>query len=238
MSRYTDLSGCFSGLLYSWKLFFTMEDQHRHHFLVLRAMMSWSVVISLYIALCCAWGWCCLLGCESVQCSYSSSVVDCLGLAFYLCSDWKWAGAATYSGLYSGSCQFWVGLLKLESLLLHLAKAAMEQKPHTLCRAEMLLQQCQNAAFPVMVKDGLQPLLSGARPGLAHLPSTGLLQVFTVQFKSKIRFIKQLGFREQCFYGYVSGISELQSQGKHFYSTAIHCCPKDPLLWRRKGKEF
>lgn len=94
MSRYTDLSGCFSGLLYSWKLFFTMEDQHRHHFLVLRAMMSWSVVFSLYIALCCAWGWCCLLGCESVQCSYSSSVVDCLGLAFYLCSDWKWAGCS------------------------------------------------------------------------------------------------------------------------------------------------
>lgn len=77
----------------------------------------------------------------------------------------------------------------------------------------MLLQQCQNVASPAMVKDGLQPLLSVLRPGLAHLPSTGLLQVFTVLFKTK--FIEQLGLREQSFFGYVSGVSELQSSGQH-----------------------
>lgn len=42
--------------------------------------------------------------------------------------------------------------------------------------------------------------------GLAYLPSTGLLQVFMVLFKSQTRFIKQLGFREQSFIGYVLGI--------------------------------
>lgn len=30
-----------------------MEDQHSHHFLVLGAMMCWSVVVSLDIAGCC-----------------------------------------------------------------------------------------------------------------------------------------------------------------------------------------
>lgn len=84
---------------------------------------------------------------------------------------------------------------------------------------------------------GFDPSCQVPRPGLAHLPSTGLLQAFLVLFKSETRFINQLGFREQSSFGYVSGTGDLQSPGQHF-STAFHCCPKDPLWWRKKGKEF
>lgn len=151
--------------------------------------------------------------------------VDPLGLTFHLYSEWSWAGCSHIH---------W----PVPSLLPVLNWGAVPQSP-----LASVSKSCNGAKAPYL---GLQSRNAVAakpkcclprggkgwtltpcqvpRPGLAHLPSTGLLQTFRGLFKRKTRFIKQLGFREQSFFGYVSGIGELQSPGQHLQ----HCLPLLP----------
>lgn len=156
----------------------------------------------------------------------AAGVVDSLGLTFYLCSDWSGAGCGH---------THW----PLPSLLPVLTRVAATQGPFA-----SVSKSCNGAKTPYLScaeqkcccssakmlpplrwwRMGFNPYSQVLRPGLAHLPSTGLLQVFTVLFKTK--FIEQLGLREQSFFGYVSGVSELQSSGQHLE----HCLLMLP--WR------
>lgn len=142
MTRYTDLSDCFSGLLFPWKLFFfTMEDQHRHHFLILGAMMCWSVVISLcgcWLLPCAVPGGAAASWAVSVSSApVAAGVVDVLDSLFTSALTGPELDAATYTGLYPASCQFWLGLLHLP--LASVSKSCNGAKPPYLGCAE---QKC------------------------------------------------------------------------------------------------
>lgn len=77
----------------------------------------------------------------------------------------------------------------------------------------MLLQQCQNVASPAMVKDGLQPLLSGAQARFSSSAFNWVASSIHSAVQNKVH--RTAGLREQSFFGYVSGVSELQSSGQH-----------------------
>ena len=123
------------------------------------------------------------------------------------------------------------------ALLLQSAKAAMEAPYPGAAEQQCCRSTAEMLPPPQRQRVDFGRCCQGSGAGLAQLPSAGLLQIFTAVFKSKTRFIKQLGLRERTFFSSVSGAGALQGPG-NAYSTTLHCCPKDPLLWRRKGKEF
>lgn len=144
-----------------------------------------------------------------------ADVVGYLGLAFCLCSDWPRAGCSHVHGVLCPTfCQFRAGSPHCRDLLLQLAKTAME----ALYPGAAEQQCCRSTArmLPPLrwrrVDSG--PCCQGSGAGLAQLPSAGSLQIFMAVFKSKTRFIKQLGLRKRPFFGNVSGAGVLQGLGQ------------------------
>lgn len=127
------------------------------------------------------------------------------------------------------SCQFRAGLPHRRALLLHSAKAAMEA-PYP--------QHCRNAACPAMAKGGLRPLPSGIRRRFSSAAFSGVASDSHSGVQEQNKVHKAAGAQGKGFFLVVSRGQVYYRARGNAYSIALSCCPKDPLPWRRKGKEF